>query len=77
MRFTQSKRIAPQFELCTWMRVKACNEFKRQFWKFLVNSNFGKYMEKYRTIKKDQIIIRTIWSFLSGKKQLNLINLFT
>ncbi|KAL4123344.1 hypothetical protein QTP88_015541 [Uroleucon formosanum] len=48
LRFSQSKWMAPYIELCTNMRVKARNEFERQFWKLLVNSVFGKCMENVR-----------------------------
>jgi hypothetical protein len=40
--------MAPYVKLCTQMRVKASNEFERQFWKLLVNSVFGKCMENVR-----------------------------
>ena len=48
IRFAQSKWMAPYVKLCTQMRVKASNEFERQFWKLLVNSVFGKCMENVR-----------------------------
>ncbi|KAL4092443.1 hypothetical protein QTP88_026944 [Uroleucon formosanum] len=48
LRFSQSKWMAPYIELCTNMRVKARNEFERQFWKSLVNSVFGICMENVR-----------------------------
>lgn len=40
IRFSQSKWMVLYVELCTGLRVKAKNEFKRQFWKLLVNSVF-------------------------------------
>jgi hypothetical protein len=48
IQFAQSKWMAPYVKLCTQMRVKASNEFERQFWKLLVNSVFGKCMENVR-----------------------------
>jgi len=48
IRFRQSKWMAPYVELCTSMRVKAVNEFERDYWKLKVNSVFGKSMENIR-----------------------------
>ncbi|VVC29588.1 Hypothetical protein CINCED_3A011359 [Cinara cedri] len=48
IRFRQSKWMAPYVELCTRMRVKAKNEFERNYWKLKVNSVFGKCMDNVR-----------------------------
>ncbi|KAL4088781.1 hypothetical protein QTP88_023865 [Uroleucon formosanum] len=61
LRFSQSKWMAPYIELCTNMRVKARNEFERQFWKLLVNSVFGKCMENVRK--------RMLMTLVSSKKK--------
>ncbi|XP_025406050.1 uncharacterized protein LOC112680226 [Sipha flava] len=48
IRFKQSKWMLPYVMKCTSMRVKANNEFERQFWKLMVNSVYGKCMENPR-----------------------------
>ncbi|KAL4153484.1 hypothetical protein QTP88_001317 [Uroleucon formosanum] len=49
IRFSQKKWMASCIEFCTKIRTEAKNEFEKEFWKLLINSVFGKYMENVRT----------------------------
>lgn len=56
IRFKQMKWMLPYVELCTSMRVKAKNEFERNYWKLKVNSVFGKCMENVRKRISTQLV---------------------
>jgi hypothetical protein len=68
LRFAQSEWLRPYIQLNTSLRQQATNEFERDFYKFMNNSVFGKFIENVRRRRKVKIVSR--WEGKNGASAL-------
>lgn len=68
LKFTQSQWLKPYIELNTSLRMKATNDFDKNFYKLLINANFGKTIENKRA--QVDIRMKTKWEGKSGARKL-------
>lgn len=68
LQFTQSQWLKPYVELNTELRTKACNDFEKNFYKLMVNGNYGKSIENLRN--RIQMYLKTYWEGRYGASKL-------